>query len=354
MREAHNRQSLVPGSRYGKLTVASDCAPGLEAKLVCDCGNTCSKNRTAVRRGLIKSCGCLQICHATELGRAQAKAPGYSECIIHFGAYKRRALKRGLPFELSFEEFFETVQQPCFYCGTPPDKGTFFKHHGIDRYDSSKGYTAENAVTCCEFCNRAKSDVPPQVFESWMERISGDKPYRPQGWVAISKIVDGFGKEVPYDKAVKYGWISRSGFDNRALFGAEADYEQATPNLFLDQGRQLLAFAFAFRSPIEDYACRKFAVGTGLTAAKVSDVALEAPITLNSGQVTGSIDSIDFLAAFVIRVSFTLGLADANGYTITEMGLYSGNNTLLARKIRAVAVNKTSDFSPTLTWRLRF
>jgi hypothetical protein len=36
------------------------------------------------------------------------------------------------------------------------------------------------------------------------------------------------------------------------------------------------------------------------------------------------------------------------------MGLYSGNSTLMARKIRAVAVNKTSDFSPTLTWRIRF
>jgi hypothetical protein len=55
-----------------------------------------------------------------------------------------------------------------------------------------------------------------------------------------------------------------------------------------------------------------------------------------------------------VRVSFTLALGDANGYVITEMGLYSGNSTLMARKIRAVAVNKTSDFSPTLTWRIRF
>jgi hypothetical protein len=163
---------------------------------------------------------------------------------------------------------------------------------------------------------------------------------RPQGQVSVSRIVDSFGKEIPLEKAIKYGWITR---------------EALGKNLFLDQGRQLLAYAFAFRSPTENYVCRRFGVGTGLTAAKVSDVALEAPITLAStGLVTAPIDSIDFLSAFLIRVSFTLALGDANGYVISEMGLYSGNSTLMARKIRAVAVNKTSDFSPTLTWRIRF
>ncbi len=163
---------------------------------------------------------------------------------------------------------------------------------------------------------------------------------RPKGHVAVTKIVDSFGKEIPLEKAIKYGWITRAALGQ---------------NLFLDQGRQLLAYAFAFRSPTENYVCRRFGVGTGLTAAKVSDVALEAPITLAStGLITAPIDSIDFLSAFLIRVSFTLALGDANGYVISEMGLYSGNSTLMARKIRAVAVNKTSDFSPTLTWRIRF
>jgi hypothetical protein len=177
---------------------------------------------------------------------------------------------------------------------------------------------------------------------------------RPKGLVSISKIVDAFGKEISTQQAVDYGWVKPA---TRQVRGWDLPRNEIPlgENLFLDQGRQLLTYAFAFRSPIENYVCRRFGVGTGLTAARVSDVSLEAPITLAStGAITAPIDSIDFLQAFLVRVSFTLALGDANGYVITEMGLYSGNSTLMARKVRAVAVNKTSDFSPTLTWRIRF
>jgi hypothetical protein len=164
---------------------------------------------------------------------------------------------------------------------------------------------------------------------------------RPQGIVTVSKIVDSFGKNIPLERAIRYGWIQP---------GAES-----ARNLFVDQGRQLLAYAFAFRAPIQNFVCQNFGVGTGTRPAKTTDVALQAPILLvSSGQYTGPLDSIDFLSAFVVRAAFTLGLADGNGSAITEMGLFSGNNTLIARRVRTVAINKTSDFAPTLTWRLRF
>jgi len=168
---------------------------------------------------------------------------------------------------------------------------------------------------------------------------------RPRGQVFISKIVDGDGKSVALDRAIKYRWV------NGKLTEEGIDVGQ---NLFVDNGRQLMAYTFGYRSPISDYVCAKFGVGTGTVAAKVTDVALQSPVTLNSGQTLANIDSIDFLTAFVVRVAFTLGLSDANGYALTEFGLFSGNNTLLARKVRSVAINKTSDFSPTITWRLRF
>ncbi len=87
--------------------------------------------------------------------------------------------------------------------------------------------------------------------------------------------------------------------------------------------------------------------------AKTTDVALGAPITLNSGNMLGPIDSIDYLSAFVLRVAFTLGLLDANGFLITEMGLFSGNGSMLTRKVRSVGINKTSDYAPTLLYRVR-
>jgi len=164
---------------------------------------------------------------------------------------------------------------------------------------------------------------------------------RPQGIVTISRIVDSTGKQVPLEKAIRYGWIQP---------GAESGR-----NLFVDQGRQLLAYAFAFRAPIENFVCQSYGVGTGTRPAKTTDVALQAPVLLASTSAyTAPIDSIDFLSAFVVRVGFTLGLGDANGSLITEMGLFSGNNTLIARRVRTVGINKTSDFAPTLTWRLRF
>ena len=55
-----------------------------------------------------------------------------------------------------------------------------------------------------------------------------------------------------------------------------------------------------------------------------------------------------------MRVGFNIAVGDANGYLLTEFGLFSGNDTLLARKVRSVGINTTSDFSPTLTWRIRF
>ena len=163
---------------------------------------------------------------------------------------------------------------------------------------------------------------------------------RPQGLVTLSRIVDSTGKVVSVEKAIRYGWVQP---------GAES-----AANLFVDQGRQLLAYAFALRSPIQNFVCQGFGVGTGTTPAKTTDVALQAPVALASTAYTGPLDSIDFLSAFVVRAAFTLGLADANGSLITEMGLFSGNNTLIARRVRTVGINKTSDFAPTFTWRLRF
>lgn len=177
---------------------------------------------------------------------------------------------------------------------------------------------------------------------------------RPEGLITVSKITTADGKEMPLQKACDYGLIIPE--RSTAGWGVSSDEVVIGKNLFLDQGRQLLAYAFGFRAPIENYACQQFGVGTGLTAAQVTDVSLEAPVGLasQSGGITAPVTSIDFLTAFVVRVGFTIATGDANGNALTEFGLFSGNGTLLARFIRSVGINKTSDFSPTLTWRIRF
>ena len=177
---------------------------------------------------------------------------------------------------------------------------------------------------------------------------------RAEGLITVSQITLADGKPMPLRKACDYGWITPERVP--AGWDVGADEVCLGRNLFLDQGRQLLAYAFGFRAPIENYTVQNFGVGTGLTAATVTDVALEAPVVLASGfgATTAPITSVDFLTAFVLRVGFTIAVGDANGYLLTEFGLFSGNNTLLARKVRSVGINKTSDFATTLQWRVRF
>lgn len=176
---------------------------------------------------------------------------------------------------------------------------------------------------------------------------------RPKGILTVSGIKLANGKSLSTQQAVDYGWIKPVA-GQFAGWGLERHEVPLGENLFVDQGRQIVAYAFGFRSPISAYTVQRFGVGTGTTPARVTDVALEAPVLLNTSTTTKPIDAVDFLSPFVVRVAFTLANDDANGYILSEMGLFSGGEALIARKVRAVSINKTSDFSPTLTWRIRF
>jgi predicted Zn-ribbon and HTH transcriptional regulator len=64
--------------------------------------------------------------------------------------YKNNAKKRNLAFNLTLHEFGEYWQEPCSYCGSG------IETIGVDRVDSSLGYTVENTVSCCFTCNEMK------------------------------------------------------------------------------------------------------------------------------------------------------------------------------------------------------
>ena len=60
-----------------------------------------------------------------------------------FRVYQTEAKNRGIPFDLSVEEFSSFWQVPCSYCGR--EIGTI----GIDRIDNSSGYAPNNITSCC-------------------------------------------------------------------------------------------------------------------------------------------------------------------------------------------------------------
>jgi len=175
----------------------------------------------------------------------------------------------------------------------------------------------------------------------------------PRGFFSVSKLTDKSGKVVSATEAVAHGLIVPGKRPSR-VFGKLDDGEVPLgENLFVDSGRQYALYAFAFKSPVSNYVIRKFGVGTGTTAASTGDVQLASPVTFSSGSLYKDIDGISFPAPFIMRVDFTIGLTDCNGYLLTEFGIFSGDGTLIARFTKP-GINKISDWAPTLSYRLRF
>lgn len=192
-----------------------------------------------------------------------------------------------------------------------------------------------------------------------------------QGYVTVAGVFDEKGRPIPMQKAMEYGWITPVPGRQPGGWGLDRDEAALGPNLFVDNGRQLLAFAFGGRSPASDFACSKFGVGTGILPATAADVALHNPVPLGSDSsgvpnttYTRDVDGIDFVSAFMVRVGYTIPgtatvddttpLLNGNGAALRERGLYSGNGTLLARHVSSAPINKEAGISFKLFWRLRF
>ena len=45
------------------------------------------------------------------------------------------------------------------------------KCNGVDRINSNIGYTEENTVPCCKYCNTAKNTMTQNEFKMWIKRV---------------------------------------------------------------------------------------------------------------------------------------------------------------------------------------
>lgn len=102
----------------------------------------------------------------------------YRHCLpARYEAYRARAERKGLPFEITFELFEYLSRRWCIYCAQwPPEPFC-----GIDRVDNARGYVIGNVVACCKTCNSRKSR---RTLEDWLRSCVGlppaPPPFRPR------------------------------------------------------------------------------------------------------------------------------------------------------------------------------
>ena len=169
------------GNKYGKLTVVEFVRTNKNTTFwncLCECGNTKITSAHSLRRGMCKSC---KICSPKKLMPID-------------GPYKRRwnnhcvaAKKHNRTNELTYDTFVQMVNQNCYWCGQVPsdvhyayslkrktkgiESDVSAKFNGIDRLDSSRGYELDNVVSCCNMCNRMKSDFSVDIFTNQVKLI---------------------------------------------------------------------------------------------------------------------------------------------------------------------------------------
>lgn len=163
----------LSGQRFGKLTVLCDDGNRsntgqIRWKCMCDCGEITHVVGNKLKTGHTKSCGCLSNKHFKQkyYTNNELRKTAVSRII---GRYKSKAIVRSISWNISQDTFEEMIEKPCYYCGMTHSlsmtiQNYDYKYNGIDRVDSSRGYEKNNIVTCCKFCNMAKSDMSQSDF----------------------------------------------------------------------------------------------------------------------------------------------------------------------------------------------
>lgn len=83
---------------------------------------------------------------------------------------RRDAKRRGIPFELSFEEFSDLYKiKKCAYTGIHLKHNTngtpLWKRFSLDRINNDVGYRKDNIAVCSAYVNCVKGDIDSSKFK---------------------------------------------------------------------------------------------------------------------------------------------------------------------------------------------
>lgn len=168
--------NLNNGDVFNRLTILSFSHKNSNRKQFylcrCLCGKNTVVNKYYLTSGKTKSCGCL----STDTKKARKLSDNMASInrILHI--YQNHAKERNLNFSLEKKDFIALVKSSCYYCGMKPsnrfkNNKEIFHYSGIDRMDSSLGYTLDNCVAACYCCNLAKMEMSKIEFIQWAKRV---------------------------------------------------------------------------------------------------------------------------------------------------------------------------------------
>lgn len=123
------------------------------------------KQASSIKTGAVISCG---------NGCWRFKTHAVQHAV--YAGYRTDARRRDLPFDISFADAVAFFDLNCTYCDSPPSntrrvKSYVITFNGIDRIDTTKGYSKDNCVPCCKRCNYAKHVMSTPVFLEHVEKI---------------------------------------------------------------------------------------------------------------------------------------------------------------------------------------
>ena len=181
----------LEGKQFGRLKVTQFAFTTKNGKptfeCLCACGKIVYVDQYNLLSGIAQSCGCLR----TEKIILSKIVPDAGFRGL-FQSYKLGAKRRGIPWELTEEQFRKLTSSPCYYTGRepasvfissnahtrrrkhglPPNSGNTYCYNGIDRIDSSKGYTLDNCVPACKAANLAKQSLSHDEFIALCKEIA--------------------------------------------------------------------------------------------------------------------------------------------------------------------------------------
>lgn len=167
----------ITNKKYGKLFVVKFIRFKSKNKCsmwecLCDCGKTIIVYGSNLRRNNSTCCGC------SKLKDVKYKLPGFQNRSYVLQSYKRHCKELNREWSLTNTQAFNLFQSNCYYCGIQPSqtrttskKGFPYIYNGIDRVDNNLGYTTENCVACCKYCNYAKHNRTVNDFIIWAKHL---------------------------------------------------------------------------------------------------------------------------------------------------------------------------------------